>query len=107
MGYKLNVFTGTLDIAGKSTGSGSGVTRIGSTTDRSIPLWAGNNSDTIQGSKATIQDGGAILAQGFITRRIVDDVVTVPSGYSWITPEIELSDTGSIEIEDDTELIVN
>lgn len=105
MGFKFNIFTGTLDLV-NPTASGTGVVGIAPSTDKAIPRWQGTGANTIQDSKAIIQDGGAIQAQGFITKRIIDDVIQIPSGHSLVFPSIELSDTGSIEIDDDGELII-
>lgn len=105
MGYKFNIFTGTLDITGSSSGSGN-VTGIPPTTDKAIARWFGTGGDTIQDSKTVVQDGGAIEAQGFITHRSITDLVVIPPGESWIAPSLELELTGSIELEPDGELII-
>jgi hypothetical protein len=105
MGYKFNVFTGTLDVVGNSNSGGTGVTRVGPTTDRSIPRWAGNSSDTISGSKADIQDGGAVVAQAFITKKVINDNVTIDSDNVMITDGISIED-GELVIEEDGELVI-
>ena len=107
MAYKLNVFTGTLDIVGTSSGgSGSGVTRVGPTNDRRITRWAGNSSDTIQNSQALVQDGGAIEAQGFITSKLITDTITIHGDQVMITSGFSIEPTGELVIEADGELVV-
>jgi hypothetical protein len=105
MPFKFNPLTGNLDLVGSSS-SGSGVTRVGPTTDKAITRWLGTSADTIQDSKTKVQDGGAIEAQGFITRRNITDTVRVDPGNSWITPSIQLELTGAIELELDGEVII-
>lgn len=105
MPFKFNPLTGNLDLVGSSS-SGSGVTRVGSTADKAIARWYGNDADTIDNSKTKIQDGGAIEAQGFITRRSITDTVRIDPGNSWITPSIQLEPTGAIELELDGEVII-
>ena len=105
MGFKLNVFTGTLDIVGKA-GSGNGVTRVGPTNDRRITIWAGNSSDTIQNSKASVQEGGAVVAQGHITNKLVTDTVTIQSDHVMLTSGFSIEPTGELVIEADGELVV-
>jgi len=106
MSYRLNIFTGTLDITGTS-GSGTGnVTGLPPTTVTAIARWEDTTGTTIENSLALVQDGGAIEAQGFITMRSVINLVIVNSGESWIAPEMEIELTGSIEIEPDAEMII-
>lgn len=89
------------------TASGSGdVSGPSSSTDKAIARFNGVTGKLIENSKTVLQDGGAIEAQGFITRRNVTDNVSVKSDESWITPNIELEPTGSIEVEADGEIIV-
>ncbi len=105
MGFKLNVFTGTLDIVGKA-GSGTGVTRVGPTNDRRITIWAGNSSDTVQNSKASVQEGGSVVAQGHITNKLIVDNVTIPSDHTMLTSGFSIEPTGELVIEADAELVV-
>lgn len=87
--------------------SGSGdVSGPGSSTDKAIVRFNGTTGKIIQNSKTLLQDGGAIEAQGFITKRNITDLVSVKAEESWITPNIELEPTGSIEVEADGEIIV-
>lgn len=105
MGYKFNVFTGTLDITG--SGSSGGVSGVPPTTIDAIARWADTAGTLIKDSPGTfIQDSGAIEASGFIGNRSVTDVLTVPSDYYMITSGLELEVTGSIELEVDSELII-
>jgi len=101
MSFAFNPLYGTLDLVNEGD-----VVGPDGATDKAISRYDGTTGKLIQDSKAIVQDGGAIQAQGFLTKRAVDGAVVVPSGYSWIAPSIELEDTGSIEIDDDAELIV-
>lgn len=89
-------------------GSGSGnVTGIPPTTIDAITRWADAAGSVIKNSPGTlVQDGGAIQATGFITNRSVTTLLSIPSEYSCIAPELEIELTGSIEIEPDGELII-
>lgn len=94
---------------GKSTsGGGSGnVSGVPPTDIDAIARWDDTTGTTIKNSAGTlVQDGGAIQASGFITNRIVTTLISVPSNYSWIAPELQLELSGSIEIESDGELII-
>lgn len=106
MGYKFNIFTGTLDITGTSGGGSGNVTGIPPTTITAIARWEDTGGTTIENSLALVQDGGGIEAQGFITMRSVTNLITINSGESWIAPEMELETTGSIQIEPDGEMII-
>lgn len=105
MAYKLNVFSGTLDIVGKS-GSGNGVTRVGSTNDRRITIWAGNSSDTIQNSNASVQEGGAVQAQAFVGRKEINEAILIPSKHYMLASGVTIMANGSITVESDSELLI-
>lgn len=98
MPFRFNMITGTLDLVG--------VEGPASSSDKAITRWDGTSGYLIQDSLTLVQDGGAVEAQGFLTRRTVNADVSVPSGESWIAPELELETSGSIEIETDGELII-
>lgn len=102
MPWKFSPFTGTLDFYS----NGTGVQGPGLSTDNAITRWDGTTGDVVQNSKTILQDGGAIEAQGFITRRSITDLVVIPDGESWIAPSLELELTGSIELEFNAELII-
>jgi hypothetical protein len=106
MGYKLNVFTGTLDLVGSSSSGSGGVTRVGPTNDRRITIWAGNSSDTVQNSKAEVQEGGAVQAQAFVGRKEIDDAVSIPSKHYMISSGITIMPTGSVTVDSDSELLI-
>ena len=96
-------------ISGSSGSSGSGVAgvqNLGTSDDKAIARFDGTTGQYIENSKTLLQDGGAIEAQGFLTRRAITASVSVPNGESWISPELELELTGSIEIELNGELII-
>ena len=98
MGYKLNVFTGTLDLV-NPTAIGNGVVGITPSTDKAIPRWSGTAANTIQDSKAIIQDGGAILAQGYITQNEVTNPVSVGAQQTWIAPDLTLETGGDVTVD--------
>jgi hypothetical protein len=97
MPYKFNVFTGTLDIVNAS-GSGGGVIGIAPTTPTAIARWVDVNATTIENSEATIQDSGAIEAQGFITQQNVVGIVNVNANETWLAPALNITLTGSINV---------
>lgn len=102
----VNPYTGELQLINTSSSGSGNVTGIPPTTITGIARWADTTGTTIEDSKATVQDGGAIEAQGFITRRSVTDLVVIPDGESWIAPSLELELSGSIELEPNGELII-
>jgi hypothetical protein len=107
MPFRINPIYGTLDLVGTSSSPTGNVTGLPPTDINAIARWADTGADTIKNSPGTyIQDGGAIEASGFMTNRSVTTLMSVPSGYSWIAPELELELTGSIELEADGELII-
>lgn len=104
MGFKFNPIYGTLDLVGTSS-SGDVVGPAGA-TDKAIARYDGTTGKLIQNSKTILQDGGAIEAQGFITRSIVDDDVVVHTDEAWIAPSLVLDVGGSIVMEAESELII-
>lgn len=93
---------------GTTGGGGTGnVSGIPPTTIDAIARWADTTGTTIQNSPGTlVQDSGAIQSSGFLTDRSVIALISIPSEFSMIAPELEIELTGSIEIEPDGELII-
>lgn len=92
---------------GSSTGKNGNVSGVPPTDVNAIARWDNTTGTLIKNSPGTyIQDGGAIQASGFITNRTVSTLVSVPSGQTWIAPELEIELTGAIEIELDGELVI-
>lgn len=91
---------------GAASGSGTGdVTGPGLSTDKAIARWNGITGQFIQDSPGTkVQDGGAVQAQAVIVNRVVSAAVQVPSNYSMLASNIEISLTGSIVIEANAEV---
>lgn len=105
MGYRFNIFTGTLDITG-TTSSGSGnVTGIPPTTITGIARWADTTGTTIENSLALVQDGGTVQAQGFIADRQILNDITVPDHYTMIQTEVFLI-SGDIILNGDAQLLL-
>lgn len=104
MPYRFNPFSLTLDFY-LNPGTGD-VTGPGSSTDKAIARFNGTTGKIIQDSKTIVQDGGAIEAQGFISRRSITDVVTVNTKETWIMSGIELELTGAIQLEPDAEIVI-
>jgi hypothetical protein len=103
LGFRYNPFTGTLDI----TGSGSGVTSNSiPASDKSISRYDGISGTEIRDSKTLVQDGGAIEAQGFITRTLITDEVTIHSNQVMISSSFSIEPSGSLVIEADAELVI-
>jgi hypothetical protein len=105
MPFKLNPITGNLDLVNPSV-TGSGVIGPSSSTDKAIARWNGTGGNLLSDSKTQVQDGGAVEAQSFITRRTVDVLVTVRSGYSWIAPSVEMASGGVVILESNAQLII-
>jgi len=97
---------GPLDSDWTELGSAGAVTRVGSTNDRRIAIWDGDDLDTIKNSKAEVQIGGAIQAQSFVGRKEIDDIVLIPSKHYVISSGITIMPTGSVTIDVDSELII-
>lgn len=107
-GIHFNPFTGQFDMGadcsgGGGTGNVTNTTGVG--TNNAIARFDVDGTH-IKNSLTNLQDGGAIEAQGFITRRHVTQLVQVPTGMSWVAPSLELELTGSIELSLDGELII-
>lgn len=98
MGIVFNSLHGTFDFVG--------VRGPSSSTDKGIARYDGTTGQLIQDSKALVQDGGAIVAQGFITKKIITDNVTVGSDEVMLTDGFSLEDTGELVIEEDGELVI-
>ena len=106
MPYRYNPFTSNLDFYENSSGS-TGITGPTTSTQNSIVVWNSVIGAVVQDGPGTyVQGSGAIDGQGFITRRSVIGTVQVNGGESWIAPSIQLELTGSIQIEQDAELII-
>lgn len=108
MAYKpiLNPFSGKLQLVNTGSGGSGSVTGIAPTTITAITRWADTTATTIENSLALVQDGGAIEAQAFITRRSVTALVEVNSGETWIAPSIELALGGSIIVDSNADIII-
>lgn len=106
MAYKFNIFTGNLDIVTNPSAGSGNVTGESPTTIDAIARWDDTTGTTIKDSKTLVQDSGAIEAQGFITRTIVNDDVVVHGDEAWIAPSLQLDVGGSITLEADSELII-
>lgn len=104
MAYKFNPFSGTLDYY--QPANPSDVTGIPPTDINAIARWADTTGTTIKNSETIVQDGGAIEAQGFITRAKITDDVVVHTDQVWIAPSLELTLTGSVVLEADAELVI-
>lgn len=109
--YKQDALNGYLFVedvsqAGSGGGGSGDVVGPGSSTDKAIARWDGTTGRLLENSLTTLQDGGALEAQGYITRRSVTADVVVNAGESWIAPSIELAVGGSIEILADGEIII-
>jgi hypothetical protein len=107
MPFKFNPITSTLDLVGVSSGgSGSGVQNLGTSDDNAIARFDGVTGQFIQNSKAKIQDGGAVVAQGQITNKIITDTVTIDSNHVMVTSGFSIEIGGELVIEADGELAV-
>lgn len=100
MAFKFNPITAALELASQ------GISRFGSTIDKSITRWNGNNNDSVQGSITLVQDSGAIEAQAFITNKLIIDTVTVNASQVMITSEFIIEPTGELIIEADGEVVL-
>jgi len=109
MAYKvaLNYFTGELQLVNTSSSGSGNVTGISPTTIDAITRWADTTGTTIKNSPGTsVQDSGAIEAQGFITMRSVTGNVIVNTDETWIAPSLEISLAGSIVIDSGADIII-
>lgn len=105
MPFKFNPITGLLDLV-NPVGTGSGdVIGPASSHDKAIARFSGTTGKIIQDSNTLVQDGGGIQAQAFLTNRVIDELVTVPSNYTMIAANIEIED-GEIVIESDGEVLI-
>jgi len=105
MSLKFNPFTGTLDIVGTSTGGGD-VFGPASATDNAIARYDTTTGKLIQNSKATIQDGGAIVAQGFIANKLITDEMVIGANQVFVTSGFSIELTGELIIEADGEFVL-
>lgn len=106
MGYKFNVFTGTLDLVGSSSSGSGNVTGVPPTDIRAIARWADTTGTTIENSPATlVQDGGGIEAQGFITNRQILNDITIPDKFVMTSTDVELV-SGDLILEGDGTLLL-
>ena len=105
MGYKFNVFTGTLDLVNATPASGN-VNGVPPTDINAITRWANTSGTLIKNSPHTlVQDSGAIEAQAFVFEREIQNDVTVPDGYVVISTDVELT-TGDIILDGDATLLL-
>lgn len=107
MPFKFNPLTGQLDLVNPASTATGNVTGVPPTDINAIARWDDTTGTTIKNSPGTlIQDGSAIQAGGFLTRRAITTLIVVPTGYSWVAPSLELELTGEIDIELDAEVII-
>lgn len=102
MPFRFNPTTSQLDLVNNDTGIQGPLV----STDTAIVRWDGTTGNLVQDSLTILQDGGAIEAQMYITRRSVTELVQIHTDQSAIAPSLEIELTGSIEIELDAELII-
>jgi len=105
MPYKFNPTTGKLDYYNSGAGTGDVVGPSGA-TDEAIARYDGTTGKLIQNSKAILQDGGAIQTQGYVGRKEINDAVVLPSKHYMIATGITITNTGSITIGSDSELLL-
>lgn len=105
MAFKFNPLTSQLDIVGTG-GSGSGVTRVGNTTDKHIPRWLGDNADTIENSDALVQDGGAVEAIAYVSNTTIDKEIVVPDTKVMISSSLDIAPGGVIDLGSGSKLII-
>lgn len=92
---------------GGATTGASGVNGVPPTDIDAIARWNDTTGTTIKNSPGTlVQDGGAIQSNGFITQKNITTLISIPTGYSMIAPELEIELSGSIEINADASLII-
>jgi hypothetical protein len=97
----------TSGTGGASSGGGSGsVSGVPPTTIGAIAVWENTTGTLIGNSLTNVQPSGAIEAQGFITRNIVNGTVTVNANESWIAPSLALASGGTIILLPGSELII-
>jgi hypothetical protein len=105
MAYKFNPTTGKLDYYNSGSGTGDVVGPSGA-TDKAIARYDSTTGKLIQDSKAYVQDGGGVQAQAFIGKKEITDAVDIPSKHYMIASGITITNTGSITISSDSELIL-
>lgn len=105
MSLKFNPFTGTLDIVGTSTGGGD-VFGPTSATDKAIARYDTTTGKLIQNSKAIVQDGGAVVAQGFIANKLITDEIVIGANQVFVTSGFSIELTGELVIEADGEFVL-
>lgn len=106
MAFRLNIFTGQLDLVNPSSSGGSGnVTGVPPTDINAIARWDDTTGTTIKNSKAFVQDGGAVEAQAYLTNRVIEESVLIKSNFTMLAANIEIED-GEIVIEQDGELLI-
>lgn len=86
------------------TGSG-GITTTPPVTDNALVRWDGTDGRKIQNGISIEQDGGAIQSQGFLTNRVVNELISIPGNYTMLAANVEIED-GAINIEADGELLI-
>ena len=74
--------------------------------DNAIARYDGITGKLIQNSKAFVQDGGALTAQGYILNKQIIDVVTIQSNFAMIVPSFSIELTGELIIDADGEIVI-
>ena len=101
MAFRFNPFTATLDFY-----KGGFVRGPSSATDNAIARYDGTTGDLIQNSIATVQDSGAVNAQGFISNRVISNTTSVGANETWIAPSLEIASGGTIVMASGAQLII-
>lgn len=104
----LNPFTGELQLVNNSSGGGGSgnVTGVAPTTPTAIVRWVDTGGTVIENSLATVQDSGAIQAQGFITDRNIAGTIVVQTGKTWLAPSLNIQPGAVIVLNADSQLII-
>jgi hypothetical protein len=103
MPLKFNPITGQLDLVNSTSSDVTGPT---TSTDKAIARWNGTTGNVIQDSKTFVQDGGGIVAQGFIIQKLITDNITIGNNQVMITDGFSIEIDGELVIESDGEVVI-
>jgi hypothetical protein len=98
MALVFNAIEGTFDFVGIRGPNGA--------TDKGIARYNGTSGQVIQDSKAVVQDGGAVVAQGFVANKLITDTITIGANQVYVTSGFSIELTGELVIDADGELVL-
>lgn len=107
MPFKFNPLTSELDLVNSPTvGTGNVISTSIPSTDNAISRYDGITGLYIQDSLAILSDSGTIESRGFIGHKEIDTAISLPQKTYMVVSGLMITGTGSLFIDNDSNVII-